>query len=303
MDFIAAMRSLGGIASVAQLSAMGFNGQYIRAVRRRGAILRVRRGWYAVPNVNPAVVAAARVGGTLTCVSGSAFYGAWLPPECGLHVAVPKGSRHLKHPVNGTAVVGSGPGLSIHWSGPTGLESSFVPGVLPILDCLVEVLHCQPGDMAFAVIESALHNRLVSSADIARLASAVPSRRGVLRMARSDAGSGTESIFRFRMAQLGIRMKSQIEIDGIGRVDFVIGDRLTVEIDSREHHDERSHRLRDLDRDAVAHSLGYLPLRFDYVQVMSDWDAVASTVVAIVQRGDHLAHHRKVGMRSDAPAS
>ncbi|HEY4269409.1 MAG TPA: DUF559 domain-containing protein [Galbitalea sp.] len=91
------------------------------------------------------------------------------------------------------------------------------------------------------------------------------------------------------MSLLGVLMRSQVEIPGVGWVDFVIGDRLIVEIDSREHHGGADNRLRDLERDSVAFALGYLPLRFDYSQIISDWDAVASTVCALIARGDHLA--------------
>jgi very-short-patch-repair endonuclease len=155
-------------------------------------------------------------------------------------------------------------------------------------ECLVEVLHCQPDEMGFAVVESALAKRLIRDADVTWLTKIVPSRRLLLSMAGPLAGSGTESIFRYRMAAMGVRMRSQVEIDGIGRVDFLIGDRLIVEIDSHEHHGSRAQRIRDLDRDAVAHVLDYLPLRFDYLQVLSDWDAVATTVLAIIQEGRHL---------------
>jgi very-short-patch-repair endonuclease len=234
------------------------------------------------------VVQAARVGGSLACISGCGVRGAWMPPGSELHVAVPNGSRHLKHPIDGSPIRGSRSGLVVHWSGPSGDLASFAPGALPIRDCLLEVLHCQPADVAFAIVESALATRLIDRADIEWLVSAVPSRRRLLLLAGSGAGSGTESLFRFRLEALGIRMRSQVEIAGVGRVDFLIGDRLIVEIDSDEHHGSRDQRVRDLDRDAVAHSLGYLPLRFDYRQVVSDWDAVASTVFAVIQRGEHL---------------
>jgi very-short-patch-repair endonuclease len=288
MDFVSVMRSLGSIASVGQLEAAGFSGQYVRGVRRRGGIVRVRRGWYALPAASPAVVAASRVGGTLACVSACGFHGTWMPPNAGLHVAVPEGSRHLKHPVDGSPVRGDGAGLTVHWNGPVPQDASFQSGVLPIRECLVEVLHCQPDEVAFAVIESALAKRLIRDIDVTWLTQTVPSRRSMLRMVGSLAGSGTESLFRYRMADMGIRMRSQVEIDGIGRVDFLIGDRLIVEIDSQEHHGSRAQRTRDLDRDAVAQVLDYLPLRFDYLQVMEDWDAVASTVFAIIHDRRHL---------------
>lgn len=280
---------MGSIASIAHLEVAGFRGDYVRGAWRRGSVVRVRRGWYALPTAHPLLVEAARVGGSLTCISGCALRGSWLPPGAALHVAVPNGSRHLKNPIDGLPIRGSGPALVVHWSGPSGNTSSFVAGALSMRECLVEVLHCQPADLAFAIVESALTCRLISAADIAWLVAVVPSRRRLLQLAGAVAGSGTESLFRFRMFRLGILMRSQVDIAGVGRVDFLIGDRLIVEIDSTEHHAGRENRLRDLDRDAVAHSFGFVPLRFDYLQVMDDWEFVASTVLAIVERGDHLS--------------
>jgi very-short-patch-repair endonuclease len=303
MDFVTVMRSLGSIASVGQLEAAGFSGQFVRAVRRRGGIVRVRRGWYALPTASPAIVAAARVGGTLACVSACGFLGTWMPPNAGLHVAVPEGSRHLKDPVNGSPVRGDGDGLTVHWSGPVPHDASFQAGVLPLRGSLIEVMHCQPDEIAFAVIESALAKRLIRDSDVAWLTQTVPSRRSMLRMVGPLAGSGTESIFRYRMAAMGVRMRSQVEVIGVGRVDFLIGDRLIVEIDSHEHHGSRAQRIRDLDRDAVAQVLDYLPLRFDYLQVLSDWDAVASTVLAIIQDRRHLSAKSVTGVTRRAKGS
>jgi very-short-patch-repair endonuclease len=288
MGLTETITALGGVASVGQLARRGFSPQYVRGAYRRHGIERVRRGWYAGADADPGIVRSARVGGTLTCVSACAHYGLWTPPTDSIHVSVPSRSRHLKHPLDGSPIERSGAGIVLHWSGVHGDETSFVAGTLSIRNCLLEVLRCLPEDFAFAVIESALARGLVDRVDIEWLGTKTPSRSRLLAFARADAGSGTESIFRYRMNKVGVSMQSQVEISGIGRVDFLIGDRLIVEIDSHEHHNSPHHRLRDLDRDAVAVSLDYVPLRFDYVQVMSDWEAVASTVWAVVERGDHF---------------
>ena len=73
------------------------------------------------------------------------------------------------------------------------------------------------------------------------------------------ARSGAPSVF-------GIRQ--QVWIDG-HPVDFLIGDRLVVQIDGFEHHSSRGgsssrHRMRDARLDL----LGYTVLRFDYQQVI-----------------------------------
>ena len=178
--------------------------------------------------------------------------------------------------------------MEIHWSGHHGATTSFRPGALPILECIVEVLHCQPEDLAFAVVESAMHLGLVSVAEIRGLARTVPSRGAMLAFANGRAESGTESLFRFRTRHLGVEIDQQVDIPGVGRVDFLIGDRLIVEIDSEAHHGSSTQRRRDLERDAIAARLDFETLRFDYVPVTLDWEFVASTVEAVVARGGHL---------------
>jgi very-short-patch-repair endonuclease len=157
-----------------------------------------------------------------------------------------------------------------------------------VFDCLVQVLVCMPPDFAFAVVESALRNRLLSPPELARLRSTT-TRAGARLLTHVDslADSGTESLFRYRLLCLGILTRSQVRVPGVGRVDFLIGDRLLVEIDSETFHGSPAQRQRDLDRDAIAFGLGFLVLHFDYRQVLYDWDTVQATVLAVIGRGDH----------------
>lgn len=202
------------------------------------------------------------------------------------HISVAHSAKHLKHPLTGAPRTDSD-GVIVHWTSRAPRRNRH--GLLSMVDCLLDVLRCQEPDIAFAVLESAISRRLLSRSDRRLLEHRVVGRmRRVVENAGDDAGSGTESLFRFRMLLLGVVMQSQVEIGGVGRVDFVIGDRLVVEIDSDEHHSGAANRLRDLNRDMVLAGLGFITLRFDYQQVMHDWESVATTVLAVIDRRDHL---------------
>ena len=84
------------------------------------------------------------------------------------------------------------------------------------------------------------------------------------------------------MRRLGIRVRQQVQI-GPDRVDVVIGDRLVIELDSREFHE----REKDYARDARLGARGYRVLRFTYHQVMNDWPSVERAVLAARARSDH----------------
>ena len=293
-DLIAAN---GGVASIDYLRQRGASARAVQRAEGKGEISRVRRGWYAGDDANPQVVRAVRAGGALACVSGCGFWGIWQPWEVSLHISVLHGARHIKDPDSGGgylpkqrsgAQTGGGPrGLVLHWDGRSGDGPRFV---VPLIECLAQVVRCQPPDVAFAIIESALRKNKLGCNGPERLAELVPhSRRDMVSQARGSADSGTESLFRYRMLQLGVSMKSQVTISGVGRVDFVIGDRLVVEIDSTNHHNRSEDRIRDLGRDAILAGLGFICLRFDYQMVIWDWNLVESTVLAVVGRGEHLS--------------
>jgi very-short-patch-repair endonuclease len=98
------------------------------------------------------------------------------------------------------------------------------------------------------------------------------------------------------MHHVGVLMTSQVLIDGAGEVDFVIGDRLIIEADGKENHDDDpsrpaplvSRRHKDLVRDATAAALGYETLRFDYALIVHDWPVVEAAILAKVGAGAHL---------------
>ncbi|WP_435749299.1 DUF559 domain-containing protein [Microbacterium sp. PMB16] len=150
---------------------------------------------------------------------------------------------------------------------------------------LVHFLRCAGDEAFFAAYESALRLRLLSAAARLRIRQLVPaSARWLLDLARADADSGLESLLRLRLHLLGLRLDRQVNILGVGRVDFVIEERLILEVDGKENHDGASMRHKDLTRDAAASALGYESLRFDYAQVVHDWPTVQAAVLAALIR-------------------
>lgn len=91
-------------------------------------------------------------------------------------------------------------------------------------------------------------------------------------------------MFKFRSGAFGVRVRQQVQI-GPDRVDFVLGERLVVEIDSVAHHDPTE----DTKRDARLSVRGYRVLRFMYSQIVNDWEGVVAAIMAAISRGDHLA--------------
>jgi very-short-patch-repair endonuclease len=138
---------------------------------------------------------------------------------------------------------------------------------------------------AICSVDSALHLGLVTLEQVSRHLS--QRGRKVLRHCLASAESGVESIFRVRAARAGFRFRTQAELAG-GRVDFVFGERLLVEVDGSAHHSGHEEFVRDRERDALHKALGYVVVRFSYEQVVHRWHEVESVLTLIVARGEHF---------------
>lgn len=163
----------------------------------------------------------------------------------------------------------------VHWR-PGSSDNRVVSG---LVDALADYSRCGAPLHALASVDSALRLR--------------PHLRSELRAAGllrdgvdGRCESGTEFMAWHRMLRsLGARR--QVGIPAVGRVDFMLGERLIVEIDGREFHDTASTFESDRRRDAMLSALGYRVLRFSYTQVVERWAEVETAIRAALARGDH----------------
>lgn len=261
---------LGGLAQGSHLQTIGFSRRALSRLVQRGEIERIRDGVFAVPPLDVDVRRAIEHGGALTCVSLLRSAGVWvLSDSKSIHVWLGNGHR-MAH--RGCTCV------SHYYRGRPPLGSA------PLGTALLHLRRCEGDEAFFAAYESALQKGLLSSAARRRVRDGLPATaRWLVDIARSDADSGLESLLRLRLHILGIRLQCQVSIDGVGRVDFVLGGRLILEVDGKLNH-AGDMRHKDLVRDAAASALGYETLRFDYAQVIHGWPQVQAAVLAAMSR-------------------
>ena len=215
-DVMDAVRSRGGVVHSTVLVEAGITRYRLRAAVSAGFLLSPRRGWIALPDADPYLVAAARAGVVLTCVTQAKRLGLWVLAEGAPHVAAPPSASRLKLQ-NDKATV--------HWSVPVhprpfgALEDG-------ILNTLTAVASCQAFEAALAVWNSALNLGLVRKPELERLPMR-PAARRVLEAVTPFADSGLETIFATRLRWLRLPLRTQIWIGG-HRVDFLLGERLVV---------------------------------------------------------------------------
>lgn len=270
------LTSLGGLARGTTLQSFGVTRQRLSQAAKRGEIERVRPGLFAANTVRGEVREAALHGGALTCTSALRAHGVWVLDEgTRPHVWIGRRGRRLDH--EGCRCV------SHYFRGSVPL------GLVEIETALVQLHHCQGDEAFFASLESALNLRRLSRSAVQRIRQSLPSyARWLVDLARADAQSGLESVLRFRLHLLGFVLACQVDIRGVGRVDFVVGDRLIIEVDGRENHTGTSRRHHDLMRDAAASAVGYETLRFSYAQVIHAWPTVQAAILgAVTRERDH----------------
>ncbi|MGZ0713046.1 DUF559 domain-containing protein (plasmid) [Coraliomargarita sp. W4R53] len=260
----------------AQLRELTGTRRAVARVQQSGLWQQQRRGVYVAASACESVRVAAEHGGALACVSAARHLGLWtLADEADIHVWMPHGGRTHHDECDCVA----------HFDA-IDTDAFSAPSVPRLLR---QILRCQGTEAFFVTLESALRQRTISSTGLAWLhAHTNAEARAAIAYARKDADSGLESVFRWRLRTLNLQLRSQVKIAGVGTVDFLIGDRLIVEIDGRENHDGTVLRHKDLVRDAAAAALDYVTLRFDYAQVVHDWTTVEAAILSQLIAGRHL---------------
>jgi len=270
------------IVTYAGLRASGLARSELRRQLDAGLLRRLYRGMYARATACDAVREAAAHGGALACVSAARHLGIWiLDEDPSLHVGL-GGGGHFRHPV-GEPECRCIP----HWEDDGG---SAPTGGLSVPRVLRQVLACRGLEQFFVALESARRQGLINQRGMIWLRSHTnDAARDAIAFSRSDADSGLESLVRWRLRRYGLRVRTQVVMASVGRVDLLIGDRLLVETDGRVNHDGPLLRHKDLTRDANAAAWGYVTLRFDYALVVHDWDLVERAILGQVAAGNHLA--------------
>lgn len=272
MNLRRALDESSGVAPIATLLASGFSRHRIARAVDSGVLTRVRRGWVAVPDADAMLVAAARGGVVLTCITQAKRFGLWTIDDGDVHVAAPRNSGRVTARAH------------VHWEKPVVLRP---PGLLedPLENVLAIVARCQPRDAALTIWNAALNNRLIEFEALRRLP--LPARLGSLfDEVTPFSDSGLETIVVPRLRWLKLPLRRQIWIIG-HRVDLLIGERLVLQIDGGHH--VGAQRTRDIEHDAQLMLMGYHVIRVGYEQVMHRWPDVQELIMRAVAQGLHLA--------------
>jgi hypothetical protein len=84
-----AIDRLGGVARTREIAAQGIDMDAFYIAVYYGKVLRVRKGIWARPGLDPVVLEAQRAGGRLACVSALAYHGVIADVDGPVHISAP----------------------------------------------------------------------------------------------------------------------------------------------------------------------------------------------------------------------
>jgi very-short-patch-repair endonuclease len=266
------IKSAGGVLLTRDVLARGGSETAIRRAVRSGAVWRVERGLLAVAGADPELVAAGRARGLLTCLSAAPRFGLW-------HLR-PAPQPHYWHS-NGRAADGC-------FSHRLALTQPRRHGTIAALpDVLLHALLCLPFLESLVMVESA-YNR--GDIDLAFLRGHLAGNRcgkarDVLARVEGGADSLLETLARILFREAGIATQTQVWLDGIGTVDFLLEGFLIVELDGVAFHLEPRQFKKDRRRDNAAVVRGLPVLRFFYDDVVHAPEAMIAQIREVLARG------------------
>ncbi|GGC85146.1 hypothetical protein GCM10011512_10030 [Tersicoccus solisilvae] len=232
-------------------------------------LVRCARGVYAAASAERDVVHAARRFTTLTCLSACHAQGLWV--------------WHQPFPPH--VVRGDGPpipGVILHRGTRDPHEQ-----VADVLDALVIAFRCAPPREAIVAAESAVVQQRITVED---LTAAFPGQRdrrirASIARIRDTSQSLPETLARLALEDVGLTMRPQVRIEGVGHVDGMV-EGLVCEIDGRAFHSGPIEFEEDRRRWNALMELGIPTVRIPARWVLANPDAAVLTVRrALAARG------------------
>jgi very-short-patch-repair endonuclease len=269
------LRALGGAASWRQLRAAGVSWYGMWLALQAGAVVRLRRGAYALPGADPALRAAVALGGLLACTTAAVSLGLPVLFTHGPHVVVPRGWSHARLD-----------GVRVHRRDIDPREKSGVTTsmVRTVVDCARELALREALVICDAALRAGLDQAQLWDAARAARGPGAARVREVARLADPRAESPIEPCLRLVAGRFA-EVVPQVWIDGVGRVDLLLDGWLVLEADGFEHHSGRDSYRNDRRRHNALVAAGYTLLRFSYEDVVHHEAEVAETIRCVLARG------------------
>ncbi len=271
-----AIRILGGVARWNEIECL-VSREDVDAELAAGTISRLRRGTYAVGDLEDVRARAEAVAATVSHLSAAVIHG-WKvkhPPQRPT-ITLP---RNRSRPDDES--------LEVHWQDLSLMQA--YRGVTRPVETVIGCAKAYDFDEALCVADSALRERAVTRAQLVAAAEASP-RTGrakalaLVRAADGRAANPFESCTRaVALAVPGLSVRPQVGIRGVGRVDLAdLALGIVIECESFEFHSDAASLKRDVRRYTSCARRGLVVVRFTWTEVMFEPDYCRQAIQDVV---------------------
>lgn len=271
------VRSLGGAARRQHLLSLGHSKHQIANAIEQGLLRSPSRLWVMMPDAPISLRTALVYRGLVGGAAALETYGVWVLDTGKTVVAVKPNSHVEQLPAEVARVQG-------HFA-----VDPNAPWRVSLLDALLQYCTRASKYAAIAAVDSALHQRLLTPADLAELRIRLPGRcRGWLDCVDGRAESGLESIVRVACLEQGWSVEVQVRFRG-GRLDLVVNGWLCIELDGSRYHDEGRQVGLDRQRNKQLVAAGMRWHRFGYADVVFHLDETIGIIRKLLLQGRPVA--------------
>lgn len=291
---------LSGILHEGDLARVDLTPREVGRLRRAGVIRSVG-SWLVTDEADPRILPFLQADLRPTCLDAAVLHGLWTPASDRAHAFRPRVGRASAAPV-GRTVPGIRRPTASRAPHPQRVAVPMLhnpvlrawPDLDPVPELPLVLLHagrCLSTVEAAILVESALNRCLIGRHEVRDVLAALPQRRRAeLERVDGRSESGTETRVRWWLESHRVPVRVQVVIQGVGRVDLLVGESWIIECDSWEFHGEGERYHRDRARDLRLRALGYTVTRLTWEQVFLDWDSTCALLSSVLRRRDHHRH-------------
>ncbi|WP_344792719.1 endonuclease domain-containing protein [Gryllotalpicola daejeonensis] len=281
MDLRSVLNTELGFATRTRLREYGITKHELARALEQHRVMAIGRSLIAHRTADPEYVRAVRMGGRLACLTAAKKRKLWVIDDGRFHIAPRVLNSHFISDAEA-------PPVRVH---RTRHRIDAAADLIPIesgRNMLMHVARCQPLEQAVVVFDSAVNQKLIQIEELRMLASVHGGPLAkVVPYVSGLADSGLESLTRLRLQRARIPCRQQVKIRG-HRVDLLIGERLVVQLDGKQHLSDPKQLAMDREYDRFLRRLGYTVLRFSYADVVHNWDRTFGEITALIAQRAHL---------------
>lgn len=278
-------RNRYGVVTRAELREQGNSAEWVTAAVADGRLEAVRRDLFVRRGTHPDVVASLKLGGRLTCLAALRFHNLWSIDK-DLHVNRGGNARHRWPAAE-----------DVHDCRPVEVHGHN-GAVDDVRTALTAAVRCHRVEDGVVAIDGVLREEALTREDVEAVLEGIGRRRRtLLERADGKVESVLESVVRHRLGLAKIRVRTQVGIAGVGRVDMLVGDLLIIETDGFEFHADKEAFAKDRARDRRAAALGYRTMRLTWEDVFGRWDKVLADILAVVRMRNHRRPRKRARNR------